>query len=36
MAGQSKKPKTNVFHRPLIDKIPPDPSAVLSAMTDTE
>ena len=36
MAGQSKKPKTNVFHRPLIDKIPPDPSVVLSAMTDTE
>ena len=36
MAGQSTKPKTNVFCRPLIDKTPSDPSTVLTAMTDTE
>ena len=36
MAGQSTKPKTNNFYRPLIDKTPSDPSAVLTSMTDTE
>ena len=36
MAGQSTKPKTNVFYGPLIDKTPSDPSTVLATMTDTE
>ena len=36
MTGQSKKPKTNNFYRPLIDKTPSDPSAVLTSVTDTE
>ena len=36
MAGQSTKPKTNVFCGLLIDKTPSDPSTVLTAMTGTE
>ena len=36
IAAQYTKPKTNVFDRPLIDKAQSDPSAVLTAMADTE
>ena len=30
------KSETNIFYQPLIDKTPPDPSTVLTAITDTE
>ena len=36
MAGQSKKPKANVFYRPFIAKTPSDSSTVLTAVTETE
>ncbi|MEM7297990.1 MAG: hypothetical protein AAF391_06960, partial [Bacteroidota bacterium] len=35
-AGQSVKPKTNILYRPLINKIPKEPSTILSAMIDVE
>ena len=34
--GQSKKPKTEIRYRPLINKTPTDPSTIVTAMIDVE
>ena len=35
-SGNTLKPKTNILYRPLINKIPSDPSTILTAMFDIE
>ena len=35
-SGNTLKPKTNILYRPLINKIPSDPSTILTAMCDIE